>query len=127
MQREIKEQASSGLQSRNLLKAKMSPILTVRSLEGTYIILFGPLFSNWLEGKDSVNLVEEWRTSWHFYESILQKKSYCLYTQRILISLPAVSTSGRLPFQWMGNEQKAGSPQMWKNIPAAEHNLFAIF
>lgn len=27
----------------------------------------------------------------------------------------------------MGNEQKAGSTQMWKNIPAAEHNLFAIF
>jgi len=27
----------------------------------------------------------------------------------------------------MENEQKAGSPQMLKRIPAAEHNLFAIF
>lgn len=75
MQREIEGQASSELQSRNLRRAKTIPVSGVKSLGGTYIILFGPLFSNWLEVKDSVKPEEEWKTSWHFYENILPKSS----------------------------------------------------
>lgn len=49
-----------------------------------------------------------------------------IHTKNSNICLQFSPQAGHPSDEWK-NEQKAGSPQMLKSIPAAEHNLFAIF